>query len=411
MEPLHQYLINFKLEEQAMRGKKTVYNEIKLSRLQIPIYFNEFWTSKQRQASSIQEISYRACFKPQLPRFFINLLTKPDHVVYDPFSGRGTTPIEAGILGRKIITNDINPLSNILTKPRMELPELADVEKRLRKIELDHESASEIDLSMFYHKNTESELVCLKNYLSTVHENEKEDSCDRWIRMVATNRLTGHSNGFFSVYTLPPNQATNQSRQIKINEKRNQIPPYRDVRKLILKKTESLYRNLNNTEKHNLQNSGKSARFLQKDARYTDEIEDSSVDLTVTSPPFLDIVAYDKDNWLRSWFNSININEFGKKITMLKSIDKWNKFMGEHFTELYRITKPGGWVCFEVGEVNKGRDKLDEYIVPIGLEMGFFCKGILVNSQVFTKTSNIWGISNNKSGTNTNRIVLFQKEK
>ncbi|MFA4848174.1 MAG: DNA methyltransferase, partial [Methanoregula sp.] len=63
-------------------------------------YTNEFWTSRQRQASSIHEISYRACFKPQLPRFFINLLTKKGDIVYDPFSGRGTTVIEAGLMGR-----------------------------------------------------------------------------------------------------------------------------------------------------------------------------------------------------------------------------------------------------------------------------------------------------------------------
>ena len=55
-------------------------------------YFtNEFWTSGQRQAHSIHEISYRACFKPQLPRFFIERLTGAGETVYDPFSGRGTT--------------------------------------------------------------------------------------------------------------------------------------------------------------------------------------------------------------------------------------------------------------------------------------------------------------------------------
>ena len=52
-------------------------------------------TARQRQASSLQEISYRACFKPQLPRFFIERLTQPGEVVYDPFMGRGTTVVEA----------------------------------------------------------------------------------------------------------------------------------------------------------------------------------------------------------------------------------------------------------------------------------------------------------------------------
>jgi hypothetical protein len=44
----------------------------------IPYLINEFWTSGQRQAHSIHEISYRACFKPQLPRFFIERLTSPE---------------------------------------------------------------------------------------------------------------------------------------------------------------------------------------------------------------------------------------------------------------------------------------------------------------------------------------------
>ena len=81
------------------------------------------------------------------------------------------------------------------------------------------------------------------------------------------------------------------------------------------------------------------------------------------------------------------------------------------FDELHRITVPGGWVAFEVGEVNNGKVKLDEYVVPLGIESGFTCAGVMVNSQDFTKTSNIWGVDNMKTGTNTNRIVLFNKSK
>ena len=51
-------------------------------------FTNEFWTSRQRQAAPIHEVSYRACFKPQLPRFFIDLLSRKGDTVYDPFSGR-----------------------------------------------------------------------------------------------------------------------------------------------------------------------------------------------------------------------------------------------------------------------------------------------------------------------------------
>ena len=31
----------------------------------VPVFENEFWTAKQRQAHPLHEVSYRACFKPQ----------------------------------------------------------------------------------------------------------------------------------------------------------------------------------------------------------------------------------------------------------------------------------------------------------------------------------------------------------
>jgi len=84
--------------------------------LQIAVraFTNEFWTARQRAAHSLHEISYRACFKPQLPRFFIDRLTVPGDIVYDPFMGRGTTLIEAALLGRRPYGCDVNPLSRVL---------------------------------------------------------------------------------------------------------------------------------------------------------------------------------------------------------------------------------------------------------------------------------------------------------
>jgi hypothetical protein len=45
---------------------------------------------------------------------------------------------------------------------------------------------------MFYHRNTLREIVSLRDYLGKKHADGSEDAIDRWIRMVATNRLTGH---------------------------------------------------------------------------------------------------------------------------------------------------------------------------------------------------------------------------
>lgn len=391
------------------KAVETSVEKININNISTFLFTNEFWTSGQRQAASIHEISYRACFKPQLPRFFIELLTEPGSTIYDPFSGRGTTAIETAILARNPVSNDINPLSKILTEPRLDVPPPAEVEKRLNSISLDRQTKRDLDLSMFYHPQTEIELFSLRSYLAERKHSHAEDSIDRWIRMVATNRLTGHSRGFFSVYTMPPNQAVSAESQVKINLKRNQEPEYRDVKKIIVKKSFSLLRNLEPLTLERLRSASNRAIFLEEDASLTAAIPASSIDLTVTSPPFLNVVQYSQDNWLRCWFSHIDAGQIDKKITFSSSVTRWSAIMGSVIDELYRITRPGGWVAFEVGEVNKGKVKLEEVVVPLGLNSGFECAGVLINRQNFTKTSNIWGVDNNRSGTNTNRVVLLKK--
>jgi hypothetical protein len=34
---------------------------------------------------------------------------------------------------------------------------------------------------------------------------------------------------------------------------------------------------------------------------------------------------------------------------------------------------------------------------------------VMINSQVFTKTAQCWGVDNNAKGTNSNRIVVFER--
>ena len=144
-----------------------------------------------------------------------------------------------------------------------------------------------------------------------------------------------------------------------------------------------------------------------KPAASTPEIPSRSVALVVTSPPFLDVVNYEQDNWLRCWF--MGIDPASVRITMEKSLEGWRRAMSEVFTELARILKPGGHVAFEVGEVRGGSVKLEETVVPCGCQAGLDPLLILINDQVFTKTANCWGVDNNAKGTNTNRIVVFRK--
>ena len=381
------------------------------AKARVKSFSGELWSSAQRKGCAIHEISYRACFKPQVPKFFIDRYTEPGDIVYDPFMGRGTSVIEAILSGRKAIGNDVNPLSRMLTEPRLDVPAIESVVERLESIDFTKVLKADIDLSMFYHPRTVRELLALRKYLGDREKTDEGDKIDRWIRMIATNRLTGHSPGFFSVYTLPPNQAASQEDQRRINRIRKQKPEYRNVRDLILKKTRRVLSALDDVQREKLSDALDQVMLLTGDARSTPDIMSNTVQLTVTSPPFLDIVDYAKDNWLRCWFNKISLESVERKLTRTRTVAQWTVVMRDVFRELYRITKPGGHVAFEVGEVRKNTIKLDDVIIPVGESAGFDPLNVFINVQRFTKTAHIWGVRNNINGTNTNRIVLFQKKR
>jgi hypothetical protein len=376
-------------------------------RITVPLLINEFWTSRQRAAHSLHEISYRACFKPQLPRFFVERLTAPGASVYDPFSGRGTTALEAALLNRVPLACDVNPLSRILLEPRLDPPSMPQIVARLKDVPWSAQGELRADLLVFYHPDTLRQITSLRRYVLDREASGRLDRVDRWLRMVAVNRLTGHSPGFFSVYTLPPNQAVSADAQAKINAQRGQAPPRRDVARLITRKSRALLSDVDENTRHVLDRAGAAARLLTAPAARTSAISPDSVDLVVTSPPFLDVVNYAADNWLRCWF--CDIDPARVEITIAKRREAWHDAMRDVFVELFRVLRPGGFVAFEVGEVREGTLKLEEVVIPAAMATGFEPRLVLVNSQQFTKTANCWGVTNNTRGTNTNRVVLLQK--
>ena len=151
---------------------------------------------------------------------------------------------------------------------------------------------------MFYHNDTYKELLNLKEYIKN-----NFDDINRFIQLIAISRLHGHSKGFFSVYSFPQISIPKEN-QIKINQKRNQIPEYRDVKKLILRKAKS---SLKDNKINEINKISQNNLYTINDATDLKDIPSDSVSLIITSPPFLDKADYIMDNWLELWFVDISI--------------------------------------------------------------------------------------------------------
>src|SRR5215216_909530 len=80
--------------------------------------------------------SYLASFPAALAHAFIARYSRPGDVVLDPFSGRGTAPLQASAEGRIGVGNDLNPFAHLLTAAKVEPPTLAEARTRATALRL-----------------------------------------------------------------------------------------------------------------------------------------------------------------------------------------------------------------------------------------------------------------------------------
>ena len=59
---------------------------------------------------------------PTEPVAVLEYLSRQGKTIYDPFSGRGSIPLEAQRLGLRAVGSDLNPVAVLITKALIELP-------------------------------------------------------------------------------------------------------------------------------------------------------------------------------------------------------------------------------------------------------------------------------------------------
>lgn len=366
----------------------------------------EFWTVRQRQMHSLHYVvSYRASFKPELPQYFIREFSKPGDRVLDPFGGRGTTVLQANLMERFGAHNDVNPISTMIARAKS-LPFAAeDVEARLKEWNLSaaaRPTARERDLLVFYHPDTLRELINLRKAIAA-----QPDDLSRYIQVVALSRLHGHSNGFFSVYSFPQISVPVQA-QARINKQRKQAPEYRPLAPRIVKKARQIVKS---GKLDMIREFGGGNAFLIGDSRDMKPLDADSIDLIVTSPPFLDKVDYVQDNWLKCWFLGIPLEDLRRHIVQTRDLDEWRGFMRDTLRECARVLKPGARAVVEVGEVEYKKEmlNLDEVLASLAGEVELSPEKVFIHKQKFTKLANCFNVDNNRKGTNTHRCIVFRK--
>lgn len=291
--------------------------------------------------------SYMAMFPPELPHYFIERFTeKGDHVL-DPFSGRGTTAVEAAAQARHGIGNDLNPLSIALTRGKLSNPSLGDVIARLDELESNYDKSqwktfkgAPNKIRMIFHINTLRQLMYLKNELDW-----SKEGVDSFIVAVLMGAMHGQSKGFLSL-SMPNTFSMGWGYIKKYKREKNLECPDRDCFVVLKDRVNRML------GKGSLPGSGETIYGDVRDL--AEKVEHGSIQLLFTSPPYLKVIKYGLYNWIRLWFlmPDGSHEKVDKVLDDTHALAEYLEFMKQTLTAtLPLLDRKRGISCWAIGDV------------------------------------------------------------
>lgn len=306
--------------------------------------------------------SYQGMFPAKIVHYFIQTYSQPGEVVLDPFSGRGTTVLQARVEGRRAVGNDLNPLGYVLTSAKAAPPtwtqlldyvdSLERAYKRGRAVEPDVHD----DIRMLFHPQTLMQLCFVRQTLLTTGmagwtpAQFMVAGCIAGILHGAT-RQDG-SSAYLSI-SMPNTFSMSPAYVKKFIREKSLKAPEQDVFARLREKIARQYLDALDGDDGATHNDD--AVKLLGCRRLT-----SKVDLLVTSPPYLRVVNYGTANWIRLWW--LGVDEVSRQrgrgrrrldaeLDHAHRYEAYSAFMARVLAGTSRVLKPNGIAAFVIGDV------------------------------------------------------------
>ena len=370
---------------------------------------------------------YPAKFIPQLAKRCIEENTDTNEMVCDPFMGCGTTLIESLVSGRKAVGVDINPVAYLISKVKTTPinPEKLkqEVDKVLSDLEIQFKSKNQKTLSnlkitpiipnnerieyWFPDEELRTELGIILGRIDSIKDKDIRDFC-----LCAFSNILKNAS-IWLMKSIKPTRDFNKkvdspmnlfSRQIKRMSRGNEV--YWNILPENIKNNLKDYLNIKKADARNL------------------PVENNSISLIVTSPPYVTSYEYaDLHQLTALWFEyTKSVNEFregfigsvhkkefdhnGIKSELAKqeieelskksqkeaeSVRNYFFEMQQCFEEMCRVLKPKGRACIVIGntELRKVPILNAEIFTEIILALGFKIHKIIkrrIPSKVLPQT-------------------------
>ena len=347
---------------------------------------------------------YPAKFFPELPRWLIKRYSQEDDMILDPFSGSGTTNVEALLLKRHSVGIDVDPFSRFISTVKvrpLDKKELIDAQESLFHAVEDYRPAlvSESDIPSFPYRDNwfNKEIILELAYLKKAIESlDKSESTKGFFKVC-----------FSSIIRPVSNADDNCTRTVIRKVLKKQVNPSDALRKFVetvLIKVPKMIEFSQNVPQDIIVNfpENMDARHIKFDA--------GTFDLVLTSPPYANAVDYPRTHQLELYWlgfadgtltplkkkhvgtesvssqdyrtrHQIGVEEADSVIEKIFEQDprrayiafKYLDDMQKNLSEVYSVLRDGGRYIIVVGN-NRIRGQLFEswkYLMALAENIGF----------------------------------------
>jgi hypothetical protein len=300
-------------------------------------------------------------FIPQIPSFLVQALSSPGDLVSDPFCGSGTTGVEALLIGRKAWLSDNNAVSSLITQAKIFL--LTDPVLRSRFSEScapilwqsfsptrgDVFSQAQRSVAKWFHPDTLAQLGSIWSAI----ESMENSHCRTVLQMLFSEIL------FSCASAGRPTTSGGGKRRHHWGWIADNVQPkahvWHDARRLFRSHVEQTEEVMCATPLFD----PKGLEFRLADARQLHMVS-NSVDLVVTSPPYLGMIDYANANRLTyDWFGLDMVqdrrNEIGARARRNNLLEpsSYLQAIRRSVEEIARVLKPQRFCAVVVGSSRK----------------------------------------------------------
>ncbi len=297
---------------------------------------------------------YFTMFPETFVQSHVDEFTEPGDLVFDPFSGRGTTVFQSKLMERPAIGMDTNPVAFCVSSAKADPPPLRGVLTALNRFETsfvasDTDALREERMRLhaffrraFYHY-TLDQILFLRHELDW-----RGNRVHRFIAALALGSLHGEmdkSSAYFS-NQMPRTISTKPAYSLGYWRKHGLWPKKRRVFEMLKDKA-----------RFRLQLAAPDVRgrVLLGDVRSASKKFRRirrMVKLVVTSPPYFDVTRCEEDQWLRLWFLGGSPRPTYGQVSpddRHSNLDSYWRFLSEAWEGIEPMMAPGGVIACRMG--------------------------------------------------------------